>query len=121
LICAVTATNSLGSNVAVSQGVRMVSARYDYKVNAGVPSNGVISAGSAGAPNQIRVNEVDLDGVIHSGSLSRLQVGDSIIINNLDFVLAEVGIDVGGYFIFETTGIPVLVDGEYLVQLGYNP
>jgi hypothetical protein len=121
LICRVTATNAVGAADAASQGVRMVNARYDYKNNAGVPVTGSISAGSAGAPLQVRINEIDKDGVNHAGPLSRLNTGDSIWIGAQEGILSEPPIDVGSYFICEMVSWPLLADGEYSVKLGYNP
>jgi hypothetical protein len=121
LICRVTATNAAGAADAASQGVRMVNARYDYKNNAGAPTVGVVSAGSAGAPLQVRINEIDKDGINHAGPLSRLNTGDSIWIGTQEGILTEALIDVGNYFICEMAAWPALVDGEYSVKLGYNP
>ena len=121
LSCAVTATNDLGAAVASSQGVRMVNARYDYKNNAGVPTTGVVSAGSASAPLQVRIAEIDKDGVNHAGPLSRMSAGDSVWINEQEGILTEAPIDVGSYFICEMVAWPALPDGEVYVKLGYNP
>ena len=121
LICAVTATNALGSAVAASQGIRMVNARYSYKNNAGVPTTGVVSAGSASAPLQVRIAEIDLDGINHAGPLSRMSAGDSIWVNAQEGILSEAPIDVGTYFICEMVDWPALPDGEVIVKLGYNP
>lgn len=120
LICRVTATNAVGAADAASQGVRMVNARYDYKNNAGVPVTGSISAGSAGAPLQVRISEIDKDGINHAGPLSRLNTGDSIWIDTQEGILSEPPIDVGNYFIFEMVSWPFLADGEYAVTLGFN-
>ena len=62
VICQVTATNAHGGASATGPGIRIVSARYNYLTNAGVPAAGYISAGSVSAPNQVRINEVDKDG-----------------------------------------------------------
>jgi len=121
LHCVVTATNAMGGENAVSQGVPVISARYDYKNNAGVPMTGVVSAGSAGAPLQVRINEIDKDGVNHFNALNNLQIGDSIFVDTQEGILTEAPIDVGSYFICEMAAWPALPDGEYLVKLGYNP
>lgn len=121
LICRVTATNAVGAADAASQGIRMVNARYDYKTNAGVPAVGVVSAGSASAPNQLRISEIDKDGISHSGPLSRMSAGDSIWVDTQEGILTEAPIDAGTYFICEMVSWPAMTDGEYSVRLGYNP
>ena len=120
LTCQVTATNGVGAESEFAPGVRVVNARYDYKNNAGVPVTGSISAGSASAPLQVRINEIDKDGVNHAGPLSRLNTGDSIWIGTQEGILSEPPIDVGSYFICEMAAWPLLTDGEYVVTLGFN-
>ena len=120
VICAVTATNALGGAVATGPGIRIVSARYDYRTNAGVPSTGFISAGGATVPNQVRINEIDKDGINHAGPFSRMRIGDSIFVGTQEGIIAVEPIDVGGYFIFDMVSWPALADGAYDVTLGFN-
>ena len=120
VICQVTATNALGGAVATGPGVRIVSARYDYLTNAGVPATGKISAGSASFPNQVRINEVDKDGIDHAGPLSRLRIGDSIFVGTQEGVIQLEPIDAGGYYIFDMVTWPALADGPYDVTFGFN-
>ena len=120
VVCRVTATNAVGGSTASGPGIRIVSARYNYLTNAGVPASGYISAGSVSAPNQVRINEIDRDGVNHAGPFSRLMVGDSIFVGTQEGIIAQEPIDVGGYYIFEMVSWPVLADGPYDVTLGFN-
>lgn len=120
VICRVTATNALGGASATGPGIRIVSARYNYLTNAGVPATGYISAGSVSAPNQVRINEIDKDGVDHNGPLSRLRIGDSVFVGTQEGIIALEPIDVGGYYIFEMVSWPALADGPYDVTLGFN-
>lgn len=120
VICQVTATNAYGSAVAAGPGVRIVSARYNYLTNAGVPASGYVSAGSVSAPNQVRISEIDKDGVNHAGPLSRLRIGDSVFVGTQEGIIALEPIDAGGYFIFDMVSWPALADGPYDVTLGFN-
>jgi len=120
VICAVTATNAAGGATARSLGVRIVTARYNYRTNAGVPAVGYISAGSASAPNQVRINEVDMDGIDHNGPFSRMRIGDSVFVGVQEGIIASTPIDAGGYYIFDMVSWPVLADGPYDVTLGFN-
>lgn len=120
VVCRVTATNAYGGAVAAGPGVRIVSARYNYLTNAGVPASGYVSAGSASAPNQVRINEIDRDGVNHAGPLSRLRIGDSIFVGTQEGIIELEPIDAGGYFIFDMVSWPALADGPYDVTLGFN-
>ena len=120
VICRVTATNAYGGANASGPGIRIVSARYNYLTNAGVPSSGYVSAGSVSAPNQVRINEIDKDGVNHAGPLSRLRIGDSIFVGTQEGIIALEPIDAGGYFIFDMVSWPALADGPYDVTLGFN-
>jgi len=120
VICQVTATNALGGATAYGPGIRIISARYRYLTNAGVPAVGHISAGSASAPNQVRINEIDQDGINHAGPLSRMRIGDSIFVGTQEGIIAVEPIDVGDYFIFDMVSWPVLADGQYDVTLGFN-
>lgn len=120
VICQVTATNALGGASATGPGVRIVSARYDYLTNAGVPAEGKISAGSASFPNQVRINEIDADGFNHAGPLSRLRIGDSVFVGTQEGLIQLEPIDAGGYYIFDMVSWPALTDGPYTVTLGFN-
>lgn len=120
VICRVTVTNAFGGASATGPGIRIVSARYNYLTNAGVPATGYISAGSVSAPNQVRINEIDKDGVDHNGPLSRLRIGDSVFVGTQEGIIALEPIDVGGYYIFEMVSWLALADGPYDVTLGFN-
>ncbi len=120
VICRVTATNAYGGAVAAGPGVRIVSARYNYLTNAGVPASGYVSAGSVSMPNQVRINEIDKDGVNHAGPLSRLRIGDSVFVGTQEGIIELEPIDAGGYFIFDMVSWPALADGPYDVTLGFN-
>ena len=119
VICRVTATNAAGGATATGPGIRIVSARYNYRTNAGVPAEGYISAGSVSAPNQVRINEVDKDGLTHNGPFSRMRIGDSIFVGSQEGIIQE-PIDAGGYFIFDMISWPAMADGPYDVTLGFN-
>jgi len=121
VICQVTATNAIGGSTVTGPGIRIVSARYNYLTNAGVPAEGLISAGSVSAPNQVRINEVDRDGVNHAGPFSRLRIGDSIFVGSQEGIIQLEPIDAGGYYIFDMVSWPALADGPYDVTLGFNP
>ncbi len=120
VICQVTATNAHGGASATGPGIRIVTARYNYRTNAGVPAEGFISAGSVSAPNQVRINEVDKDGITHNGPLSRMRIGDSIFVGSQEGIIQLEPIDAGGYFIFDMISWPALTDGPYDVTLGFN-
>lgn len=120
VLCQVTATNALGGAAATGPGIRIVSARYDYRTNAGVPAEGFISAGSASFPNQVRINEIDKDGIAHAGPLSRLRIGDSVFVGTQEGIIQLEPIDAGGYFIFDMVSWPVLADATYDVTFGFN-
>ena len=120
VICQVTATNAAGGAVATGPGIRIVSARYNYLTNAGIPAAGYISAGSASVPNQVRINEVDKDGIDHNGPFSRLRAGDSVWVGTQEGVIEHEPIDAGGYYIFDMVSWPVMTDGIYDVTLGFN-
>jgi hypothetical protein len=85
-----------------------------------VPSTGLISAGSATVPNQVRINEIDRDGINHAGPFSRLRAGDSIFVGTQEGVIQLEPIDAGAYFIFDMVSWPALADGQYDVTLGFN-
>jgi hypothetical protein len=116
LTCHVTATNAVGANTAVSNGVPIVSARYDYKTVGAVPATGNIT--STGV--QVRINNIDKDGVDHNTALSNIGVGDSIFVGAQEGVIAIHPIYTSGYWIFDMVSWPALADGEYAVKLGYN-
>jgi len=120
VLCQVTATNAAGGASATGPGVRIVSARYNYLTNAGVPATGYVSAGSVSAPNQVRINEVDKDGFDHNGPFSRMRIGDSIFVGTQEGIIAQEPIDAGGYYIFEMVSWPALADGAYDVTLSFN-
>jgi len=120
VICRVTATNAHGGASATGPGIRIVTARYNYRTNAGVPAEGFISAGSVSAPNQVRINEVDKDGITHNGPLSRMRIGDSIFVGSQEGIIQLEPIDAGGYYIFEMVSWPAMADGPYDVTLGFN-
>jgi|PlaIllAssembly_1097288.scaffolds.fasta_scaffold01021_7 hypothetical protein len=120
VLCQVTATNAAGGASATGPGVRIVSARYNYFTNGGVPSEGKISAGSASVPNQVRINEIDADGFNHAGPLSRLRIGDSVFVGTQEGIIELEPIDAGGYYIFDMVSWPALADATYDVTLGFN-
>jgi len=120
LTCQVTATNAVGAASEFAPGVRVVNARYDYLAPGGAPISGQITGQSSGAPLQIRVSNIDKDGVNHAGPLNRLRIGDSIFVGTQEGVLTEEPIDFGTYTIIETAAWPPLASGEYAVHLALN-
>jgi hypothetical protein len=119
VLCEVTATNVVGAAEKASQGIRIISARYDYITTSAAPVVGQITVSNGGL--QVRISEIDKDGVNHAGPLSRLRIGDSIFVGTQEGILAETPIDFGSYYLMPVTAWPVLANGEYAVTLGYNP
>jgi hypothetical protein len=115
MTCRVTATNAAGATSAFAPGVRIVNARYDYKTLNANPASGQITV----TGTQVRINNIDKDGIDHNGPFSRLNVGDSLVINAVNGAIAEEPIFTSGYWIFELATWAGLPDAEYLVTLDY--
>jgi hypothetical protein len=121
LDCRVTATNAAGAGSAISTNVYVLGARYRYYANnpyPPVPSECICPA----TGQQFKIHVTDLNGQNHDRALARLQVGDSIVVDTVEGVLAElpVGPSAGVYTLPLAAPWPVLPDGEYIVSLYYN-
>jgi len=95
----------------------VTAANYNYVNASRVPAHGEITTTGV----QLRINNVDSDGVDHGAYLSHVKIGDTVTINGQSATITTDPIwTSSGYWYFDVDAWPFMADGNYEVTITYH-